>query len=255
MIAVALVGESAAADERAAALSRNSRTIRVAAKNAARDADAIFLSGDAVHDVVRLQEMARQGVHLFLDATASMSMLDWQALARLTEEAGIEIGVSRPLRFHPIVDEVRARGHVNLIRIASAVDATRMGAWKTSLWESVDLGLALAGGGSWRRIDASVARRGDRLPLSIAAGIRFQNSSYAQLALVHDDNEASTITAHVAGPDFSSDVCIPPNRADLVGRETEAFLQAISANRPPPVSVLDALQSMRLMEKLMERLR
>ena len=43
--------------------------------------------------------------------------------------------------------------------------------------------------------------------------------------------------------------------ASPIERETQAFLRAVAGQHPAPVSILDGLHTMRLVERLMEKLR
>ena len=218
------------------------------------DTGLVFYAG-GVHPFSLLSELARRGIHLFLEWPPASSVADCRALIGLSEEAGIEIGVSRPLRFYPWSKQSGRAGHVDIAVIRQTLDLRARGTWKRALEDAVDLALLFARGASARRIDASIARTEQRLPLLTAAGIRFHNGTYVQLELRHTPDIIPTLSVTLAGPGYTTDLDLSSAREDGISRETTAFAEAVAANRPPPVSVLDALQTIRLMEKLMERLR
>lgn len=217
-------------------------------------AGVVFMA-PGMQDHAMLAEIARRGIHLFLERPAASSVPECLALAELSEEAGVEIGVSRPLRFYSWKNGDEPLGHVDVVTIRQTLDVRVRGGWKRALEDAVDLAQLFARGASPRRIDAAAARNEHRLPLSTAAGIRFQNGTYAQLDVRHGAEERPQLLVWLAGSGRASEFDLTDARTEGYRRETAAFLDAVGANRPPPVSVLDALQTIRLMEKLMERLR
>ena len=265
---VVLVGEGPEADLRAETLRSADRTAApheiFHLKTDVEGADllaslpsgtGVVFSSGTVHHYSVLSEIARRGMHLFLEWPGSTSVPECQALAELGVEAGVEIGISRPLRFFPWPNQEDLFGHVEVMTIRQALDVRAPGLWKRSIEDAVDLAFAFVRGASPRRIDAAVARSDDRLPLATAAGVRFHNGTYVQLEVRHVERADPTLHLSVAGRGRAADFDLSDARADGLKAETVAYLDAVSANRPPPVSVLDALQTIRLIEKLMERLR
>ncbi|HEX7072031.1 MAG TPA: Gfo/Idh/MocA family oxidoreductase [Rhodothermales bacterium] len=218
------------------------------------DTGVVFSGGIVCHYEI-LAELARRGIHLFLEWPPAFSVSECRNLAELAGEAGVQIGVSRPLRFHPWPTESDEASHLEVVTVRQARDVRAPGEWKRAMEDAVDLVSYFARGASPRRIDAAVARSEGRLALLTIAGIRFQNGSYSQIEVRHaDDGEGSTNV--VLGGSGRVVTCnLDDARLPGIRLETTAFLEAVRANRPPQVTVLDAAQTFRLMERLMERLR
>lgn len=268
MITAVLVGDSSELATRSDALADFARRVSLSA------GDSFTLAGTASHlepDNLPLEtrvafvaasthfdtlaDLARRGIHLFLEWPPGSSVAECQNLARLGEEAGVEVGVSRPLRFADWPESVRRATRIDVVTVRAAVDARRRTLWKRTLEDVLDLAAYFARGASARRLDAAVARSEDRLPLTVAASLRFQNGTFCQVEVRHSEDVASAILVHLAGPGFTTSIELEAESTEGVRNETAAFLDAIAANRTPPVSVLDGLQTIRLQEKLMERLR
>lgn len=215
----------------------------------------VLFCAHGIRHYAQLAEIARRGMHLFLEWPPASSVAECRALAELSEEAGVEIGVSRPLRFQTLPRPDLEDAHLSVVSIEQSFDVRTRGGWKRALEDAVDLALLFGRNASPRRIDAAVARSGDRVPLSTTAGIRFHNGTYAHLTIRHRPEFEPQMHIHLAGNGFALDLDASAAGPEGVRRETRAFVESIAANRPPPVSVLDALQTIRLVEKLMERLR
>jgi predicted dehydrogenase len=216
---------------------------------------AVVFSGGVIPHYVLLTEIARRGVHLFLDWPPASSATECRTLAELAREAGVEIGVSRPLRFHRWSSGGEPFAHVDVVSVQQLRDVRVPGEWKRALEDAVDLALFFARGASPRRIDAAVARSEGRLALVTLAGIRFHNGTYAQIEVRHVEEADPSTALSLGGAGRAVDGDLSGTRDAGIRLETLAFLEAVRANRPPPVTVLDALQTLRLMERLMERLR
>lgn len=263
MIQVVIIGDGREATLRAQALADvpdcEVRVVAADSPEVMSDWDSskrriVFASNGPPH-FSTLADLARQGAHLFLEWPPASSVKECQSLAGLGEEAGIEIGVSRPLRYALPQDAMERFSRVDVLTFHARVDAQNRSAWKRVVDDAIDLANFFARGASARRVDAAAARSDSRLPLVVAAGIRFQNGSLAQLEIRHRPDAAPTVRVHVAGPGYAEEVDLTNARDEGLRSESKAFVEAISANRTPPVSVLDALQTIRLHEKLMERLR
>ena len=68
--------------------------------------DALFVAAPTMDHFVLAREAIRQGVHVFLEWPPATSVTESEKLARVAEEAGVEIGVSRTLRFHPALRDL-----------------------------------------------------------------------------------------------------------------------------------------------------
>lgn len=207
--------------------------------------EVLFVAGPTA-DHYRLAEAAtKQGTHVFLAWPPATSLAECEAVVRLAEEAGVEVGVSRPLRFHPALDDAAGRCRLVLLDRA-ARDAPLP---RRLLADLVDLACALTGSSSVKRVDAEAARDGARFA-AVAFALRFHNGAYAQATLRLND-PAPTFTCYADGARH----LLTPAAYDGLRAETEAFLSALAAGRHAPVSALDGLHTARLVERLMDKLR
>lgn len=222
-----------------------------------RRTDAVFIAGPTATHARVAEAATKQGVHAFLEWPPATSVRECQAIVRLAEEAGVEVGVSRPMRFHPAV-RARAGGRrAALIVLQGAVARSEPAVWSRWLAAALDLCCALAQSSSVQRVDAEAVRSGAAWPDAVAFGLRFHSGSYAQVSL-RRDGSAPHGTLFAAAPGFQVDAALPATEQamrELVAAETHAFLSAVAAGRPAPVSVLDGLHTMRLVERLMSKLR
>jgi predicted dehydrogenase len=214
------------------------------------------------------QAAARHGVHLFLEWPPATSIRECESIVQLAEEAGVEVGVSRPLRFHPLLDALGDQ-RVHLIVLRQEVDANTPAFWPPRCADALDLCCALAQSHSIQRIDAEAVPRHAAWPEAIAFALRFHSGTYAQVSLYRRQQPGDDLL-YVAGADMQLESDLEgttlhghPSPGDAVTRagqsaveqETTAFLDALKAGQIPPVTVLDGLHTMRLVERLMEQLR
>lgn len=219
----------------------------------------------------------RQGAHVFLEWPPATSIREGEMLLELAEEAGVEIGVSRPLRFHPAFEAFSGDVRRSLILVQQVLPRVQRTDWTARLAETVDLCCALAQSSSVQRVDAEAAHESGARLEAAAFGLRFHNGAYAQVSLRQQvDGEVEEAALYVAGTDFQlkgsleegalyvrqrGEPVALPEQAKPGGlkralrRETEAFLDAVVGDQPAPVSVLDGLHTMRLVERLMQKLR
>jgi predicted dehydrogenase len=232
------------------------------------DTDVALVTVPTASHYYVAQAAARHGVHLFLEWPPATSIRECESIVQLAEEAGVEVGISRPLRFHPLLDALDGR-RVHLIVLRQEVDARTPAFWPPRCADALDLCCALARSHSIQRIDAEAVPRHAAWPEAIAFALRFHSGTYAQVSLYRRQQPGDDLL-YVAGADFqlesdldgtalhgrpalgdaaTSDVRSP------VEQETTAFLDALTADQIPPVTVLDGLHTMRLVERLMEQLR
>lgn len=224
----------------------------------------------------RVAEAAvKRGTHVFLEWPPAVSVREAEGLVELAEEAGVEAGVSRPLRFHPLFGALPEGWRADLVTLRETAAAAPR--WPDRLADAVDLCCALAQTSGVQRIGAQAVRSGGRIEAA-AFGLRFHTGAYAQAELRGAFDEASAKRClYVAGPGFEAEadlaghsarVCFfsspkaaqwtgeaRPARPAAVQAETHAFLDAVGAGRPAPVSALDALHTLRLAERLTKKLR
>ena len=201
----------------------------------------------------RLAEAAlKKGLHLLLAWPPTASLTEAERLVRLGEEAGVEIGVSRPLRFHPAVADWPKRAQ--LVHLTQVVpEAMQPPPWARWMADAIDLCCALAHSHSVQRIDAE-AVRGDVWPTALGAGLRFHSGTYAQLHVRRApmDHRHQVYLGRGAQHEV---IDLTTAHEEAAAAEARAFVQAVVEDRPPPVSMLEAFHTLRLVERLMTRLR
>ena len=231
-----------------------------------RGVDVAFVAVPTA-DHYRIAEAAtKHGVHVFLEWPPATSLRECRSIVQLAEEAGVEVGVSRPLRYHALFDAL-GDARVQLITLRHEVGRDTLAFWPPRCAEALDLCCALAQSHGVDRIDAEAVPRNVAWPEALAFALRFQSGTYAQVSLARRARPAG-YTGAVVGPriqleaDLAADAVYQegrrakaPDDRSLVERETAAFLEAIAQGRVPPVTVLDGLHTMRLAERLMARLR
>ena len=233
-----------------------------------RRTDVAFVTVPTASHYRVAEAATKQGVHLFLEWPPATSIRECDSIVQLAEEAGVEVGISRPLRFHPIFEALPDEQPVRLVILRQEVDAGTPAFWPPRCADALDLCCALAQSHSVQRIDAEAVPRHAAWPEAVAFALRFHSGTYAQVSLYRRQRPGNNLL-YVTGADFQleSDLDgttlhgrpapgVPPTDApSAVERETEAFLRAIAADAIPPVTVLDGLHTMRLVERLMEQLR
>lgn len=198
---------------------------------------------------------AKRGVHVLLDWPPAASLPECEAIVRLAEEAGVEVGISRPLRWMPALAERPGDWRASLTLLDGTV-AGDVPAWPRHVADAADVCCALARSASIRRADAAAVRTGAAWPEAVAFTLRFHSGAYAQVGLRRGDATTTTVYAADAGHQLSTTLSGAALGLDIaLEAETQAFLDALGAGQPAPVSILDGLQTMRLVERLMERLR
>ncbi|MGI9175908.1 MAG: Gfo/Idh/MocA family protein [Rhodothermales bacterium] len=197
---------------------------------------------------------AKRGRHVFLEWPPATSARECEAVVHLAEEAGVEAAVSRPLRFQPDVRSLSPTARADLIVLRQTLQAKEELPWPRHLADAVDLCCALARSHSVQRVDAEMVRGPAAQPEAVAFGLRFHSGTYAQASL-RRGALASLTHLYAAGPGSTLDADLDTPCPILIQTETQAFLQALQQQHPVPVTALDGLYAMRLLERIMERLR
>jgi predicted dehydrogenase len=256
------------------------------------DADAVCLAVPAAERFLLARAAAGEGTHVFLEWPPATGLDEAERLGHLAEEASVEVAVARPLPVGFLLDGRPADWRPRLLALTLDAgtgpdDAPGALPWPHRLAGALDLCVALARSADVQRVEAEADRDGARLR-AVALGLRFRNGVYAQ-AVLHeraravDAPERFRLDASGAGFRLSAraldgPVCVEreassnaderaanPAPAAAFGpapspllpaaRELADFVAAVAAGRPAPVSILDALHTLRLVERLMERLR
>ena len=233
--------------------------------------EAVFVAVPTAQRYQVAAAAAKRGRHVFLEWPPATSARECEAVVRLAEEAGVEAAVSRPLRFQADVRAVPPGGRATLIVLRQELGAEAALPWPHRLADAADLCCALARSHAVQRVDAEMVRGPAAHPSAVAFGLRFHSGTYAQ-ANLRDGPRAGPETAcptpagragcpskvghlYAAGPDCALDVALDAPRSALLQAEVRAFFQALRDSRSVPVTALDGLRTMRLVERIMARLR
>jgi len=204
-------------------------------------------SDDALEQSKRL---LKSGCHVFLD-TLLVPLQDLLQLASVAEEAGVEVGVSRPLRYSTAF--AGWSEHATIATIAAEF-GDGPDSWQRCLLHTMDLCVYLCGTGNTRRVEASVERADQLWPIFAGVSLRFDNGSLALASLRK--------TASGPGPTRCTITTGPVVRilelasgTEAYEAETKDFLARVARGAPAPVSISDALAGVRLLDQVQALLR
>lgn len=218
----------------------------------------------------------RLGMHTFLGRSAGPSIKECREIAALGEEAGVEVGISRIMRFHPFWRCKSDEWRVSTISVQHHVTVTQ--GFQQMVEDAVDLCCSLGGTGEVRGVDAQLVQLERQNPNCLLVGLRFQNGVYAQIQL----RQGALQERHVvyAGGSFELELDLiqnllmtrtsgkmendkgqsafeshPLQPENLIEQETRSFLAALTNNQPAPITVEDGLQTLRVVEQIRKNLR
>jgi predicted dehydrogenase len=235
-------------------------------------AAAVVVGGPVGERAAVAGRAVARGAHAFVLWPPGVSAAELDALGSRAEEAGVEVGVARPLETAALLAG-RPVGWTARLVTLSAVAApggplARAG-WPALLAGALDLAAALAGSHAAARLDAEAERDGAALR-AVALAVRLRNGAFAQVALRRspqaDRDEvalyASRPGSRVEARSFRGPLCLDgaptgPTASVAAGAAAEAgaFARAVSAGRAPAYPLGDALATLRLVEQAQERLR
>ncbi len=198
-------------------------------------ARAVVVGGPQPERLAALRAAVAAGRHAFA-AWPPGSLSEADALVRDAYEAGVEVGVERPLAFG-------APGAARLVALALVTQGM---AWPRAIAGALDVCAAAVGSREAASVSAHAERDGAAL-VAVAMTVRFRNGAFAQ-ALVRTGG-APGLTVYAAGEETR---WVP---ADAFGDEARAFLGALAAGAAPPFPLDDALATLRLAERVMAALR
>ncbi len=215
--------------------------------------DVLFVAAPVAERYALVCAAARQGAAVFSEWPAALSLRESAALVALAQEAGVTVGVSRTLRFHPALHQVDEASRLVLLRRTVPEGTSLLGGY--ALAELVDLCLYLTEAPALTRLDAQAARDAMRAPRAVAFTLRFQNGAYAQVAAHPGAAAALHLYACTSGTTLDVSLALPTSLEAAHTAETAAFLDAAVQGKAAPVTPLDALQTLRLVERVWARLR
>lgn len=201
----------------------------------------VVVAGPPAGRTAVAQAAVAAGAHVFV-AWPPGAVAEGEALLRHAEEAGVEVGVERPLAV-----DVGA----GVARLVSVVAVTAGTGWPRRVAGALDVCARLAGSREATRVSAEAERDGPRLQ-AVAATLRFRNGAFGQV-LVRAAPEASggtgTVTVYAAGTETAAAA------VSALGAEAVAFVRSVAARGAAPYSLDDALATMRLAERVLAALR
>ncbi len=215
--------------------------------------DVLFVATPPAERYADAREAVERGVAAFVEWPPAPALRNVQALGAAAEEAGTPLGVSRTLRFHPALATLDRPARLVVLRRVVPAGGSLLAGYTLALL--ADLCLFLAQGPALTRLDAQATRDTARAPRAVAFNLRFQNGAYAQASVGAGEAAALHLHATTATAAYDADLYHATDLDTARDTETRLFLDAVATRRPPPVTPLDALQTLRLAEKLWARLR
>lgn len=245
--------------------------------------DAVLISVPPEYLFQVTQHALRSGLHAYISWSPSLSIPEIEALSCLAEEAGAELGIDLSIGFHPVFECLPETRAASIVSIRHHLENTDPGYFLRATEEAIEISYHFSASGEIRRIDAQMVRGASSIPEVLLAGIRFQNNTYAHIYI---STSASTheYTIQASGTGFNLEVdmnngilrkardterlypeenadsasafevtTLPP--IDLHSIALTAFIEAIATGKPAPASILDGLQTRRIIEKLRHCLR
>lgn len=239
----------------------------------------VFIGVSAAYSFQVAQRALREGVHVFVEWPAMPALPECEEMAQLAEEAGVEVGVSRTNRYHPMFERWQKEWHATSMTVHHDMLEANPTEFKLSLDDTVDLCCCFSGTSDVRKVEAQMLRGSMARPEVLLAGLRFQNGAYAQIQI----RQQAPVAAHIAfaaGPGFHLEANLLENKGylrksdldenarigvafesfewpafDLIEKETTAFLKALDRSIPAPVSLIDGYKTLRLVEVIRKNLR
>lgn len=245
--------------------------------------DVLLISVPAAYMYTVTEQVLRNGLHAYLHWNTSISISEYQKLAELAEEAGSELGIDLPLKYHPLFNRLPSRRSTSVLSIQKALATPSTHAFQKAIEQSLELCYHYANKSEVQRIDAQVVRSKPPIPDTLLASIRFQNGTYIHIH-IHQPASKSVHTVHASGTGFSIEVDLEQGTLKQTQQTEEeqdqengyiqtafevsslptvsldeaalkAFIIAIAEEQPAPVSIFDGLQTKRIIEKLRKCLR
>ena len=241
---------------------------------AAAGARVVVVGGPVAERVARAVEAVEGGAHAFLLWPPAETARGAGVLADRAEEAGVEVGVARPLGASAALAGVPAGWAARLVTLAlvARLDGplARSG-WPTLLAGALDVCTSLTAARAVSRLDA-VAERDRGALRAVALAARFDNGAHAQATVRFADHAAADeVVLYASRPgscvearSLAGPLCVEaegrtapvaPPASDPEAAEVAAFVAAVAAGRPAPYALDDALAALRLAEEAQERLR
>ncbi len=231
---------------------RNRRITSIDATFVRGRRESVWFVGGPVADALEATStLVREGCHVFMDIARSPSVRDLERLTKIAAEAGVAVGLSRPLRF---ASDFEGWSSAATVAIVDAEFASAGDSWNERLAATLDLCSFVCGSAHAQRVEASIVRTDGVWPLLAACSLRFDNGSLALVSLRRADaaRPGLSCTAAFGSHMQQAEIIL---KDDAVYRETSAFLSEVRHKRRAPVQVSDGLACARLVEQVQASLR
>ncbi len=237
------------------------------------DRRVVVVGGAVAHRATTAARAIGEGAAVYLLWPPASSAREVEALAHRAEEAGVEVGVERPLGAR-VLDGVPAGWAARLVTltlVGTTGGALARSGWAGLLAGAVDLCLTLADARDASRLEAVAERDGDAIR-AVALSGRFETGAYVQaIARLSDYAPADTVALYASRPgsrvearSLDGPLCVevegqraaPAATASYTeDSEILAFARAAGGGHRPPYGLDAALAALRLVERVSEQLR
>lgn len=199
------------------------------------------------------------GAHAFVAWPPGIAPAEADALAARADEAGVEVGVARPLPLGGLLGGVPAgwASRLTTLSLESAAEAPGVRVPSLTLAGALDVCAALARTSDAARIEA--AAEGGLVALTV----RFRTGAVAHVSL-RTGAETDRFVLAASGPGALVEararhgpLCVDgqASRVGVTEPEAVAFVRAVGAGQAVPYSIEHALATMRLVELVRAKLR
>lgn len=200
---------------------------------------AVVVAGPEAERAARIREVIARGAHVFSAWPPAADAAGARALATVAEEAGVEVGVARPLAIGGVLARRPQGWRARIVSLSLAEAPAR------ALPGAVDLCAALVGSRALAGLDAEAVG----WPGAAALALRFRSGALATVALragppalaLSAVGPLGTVEADALDADGAPDPAL-------------AFVAAVDARRRPPASLHDAVGTLRIAERVLDRL-
>ncbi|MEM0962149.1 MAG: hypothetical protein AAGK21_06355 [Bacteroidota bacterium] len=219
----------------------------------------LVVGGPVADRVDRATAAVRDGAHVLLAWPPAPSADEADRLVRQAEEAGVEVGVMRPLGASGALAGLPDFRLVTVSLVAPVNSRLAAAGWQLALAGVIDVCMSLTGGRSASRLDVVGTRDGDALRAAALAA-RFDTGAYAQATIRYSERaEAESVAVYAARPGDeveAASLAAPLGEAadaallaDPDIAETAAFVAALDDGHRAPLPLHQALATLRLVQR------
>ncbi len=225
-----------------------------------RDVAAAWISlEESLTGIVEAEEALRAGWNVLMRWPGALGLRFAERLVTLAEEAGRQVALIRPLRRVPEFAGVASAGRATILTLAVDLGLESRGDAEALLGDLLDACVALFGETSLQRSEVESALDPDGNLSAVAVSVRFQNGALAQILLSFGDGPARFSLVAAGGGGVRRAVSLQPVPLPVadafVASEAAAFMHAISRRSTSGVALQDALESLRITERIRNSLR